>query len=688
MTLFKIPFRNVRRSMRDYAIYFFTLIIGISIFYVFNAIGGQAAMMRVSSSRNDIVRLLQTTISWVSVFVAVILALLIVYASRFLMKRRNREFALYMLLGMSKGRISAILLMETLLIGFCSLAAGLVLGIGLSQLMSALVANLFEADMADYQLTVSGHAAGMTVLFFAVMYAVVMIFNSAAVTRMKLIDLIQSGRKSEQIRAKNPWLCILVFLLASAGLGWAYVQVGWNYEKLDEKNLVLYILVGALATFFLFWSVAGLLLRIVSRMKNVYYRGLNAFTFRQVSSKISTMVFSMTLICLMLFVTICALTSAFSVRNSFNANLKALCPADAQMGFSIDAADEKGGSFQGLSGLYADCGYDITDGYREYVEFQIYRDEDYTLAAALGTHLEKIRESYPFLDVNSPEKFVRISDYNMLMRLYGREPMTLSDDEFILLCDFKSMKTVRDEALEQGTEIHVFGKVLRSKYGECQDGFINLAAQHLNEGVFLVPDDAVGEKEAKWEDCFTGNYASDNKAETEKIETMQRERWEKVTATFGKEHEGTAYSYWFNSRLDIYDAATGLGAILAFLGLYIGLVFLIACGAILALKELSESVDSLPNYETLRKIGVEEKDLSRSLFRQTGIFFLLPLLLAVVHSVVGMRLATRIMESFGTEAIGESVGLTSVILLLIYGGYFLITFQNSRWIIRGRNSSL
>lgn len=670
--------------MRDYAIYFFTLIIGVSIFYVFNAIGGQAAMMRVSSSRNDVVELLQTTISWVSVFVAVILALLIVYASRFLMKRRNREFALYMLLGMSKGRISAILLMETVLIGICSLAAGLILGIGLSQLMSALVANLFEADMTAYQLTVSGQAAGKTVLFFAVMYLLVMLFNSGSVTKMKLIDLIQSSRKSEQIRAKNPWLCVIVFLLAAAGLFYAYYQVGWNYGQLDQKNLVIYIVMGAMATFFLFWSVAGLLLRIVMRMKNVYHRGLNAFTFRQISSKVGTMVFSMTLICLMLFVTICALTSAFSVRNSINANLKEFCPADAQMEFSTYAGSNKTDFFQALSELYADYGYDITDGFREYVHFTIYMDKKFTLAASLDTHLDEVRKNYPFLDEKSPEVFVRLSDYNKLMKLYGRKPMTLEDDEFILLCDFQSMKNVRDAALEKGTTIHVFGKELHSKYGECQDGFFRLSAQHLNEGIFLVPDDVVGKKTATWEDCFTGNYAADNKKEIEKIEKMQRKRWKKVTAAWGKDHDGVSYSYAINTRLDIYDAAVGLGAILAFLGLYIGLVFLIACGAILALKELSESVDSLPKYETLRKIGVEEKDISVSLFRQTGIFFLLPLLLAVVHSVVGMRFAARIMETFGTEGVWESVGLTLVILFLIYGGYFLITFFNSRWIIRGR----
>ena len=190
MTLSKLSFRNMQRSVKDYAIYFFTLVIGVAIFYVFNAIGGQAAMMQVSSSRNDIVELLNTTIFGVSILVAIILAFLIVYASRFLMKRRNKEFALYMLLGMSKGKISAMLLTETVFIGIGSLLVGLAVGIGLSQLMSALVVNLFEADMSAYRLSISGKALLMTIIFFAVMYLIVMLFNSASVSKMKLIDLI------------------------------------------------------------------------------------------------------------------------------------------------------------------------------------------------------------------------------------------------------------------------------------------------------------------------------------------------------------------------------------------------------------------------------------------------------------------------------------------------------------------
>lgn len=680
MMLFKIPLRNIKRSLRDYAIYFFTLILGVSIFYVFNAIGGQAAMMKVSSSRNDIVKLMMTTISGVSVFVASILAALIVYASRFLMKRRSREFALYMLLGMSKGKISAILLIETVVIGIGSLVAGLFAGIGLSQLMSALVANLFEADMTAYKFSVSGKAIGMTIVYFTVMYAIVMLSNSGSVTKMKLIDLIQSGKKSEKIRLRNPIVCVVIFTVAVLGLGYAYYQVAFNYENLNTEKIGICIALGVTATFMIFLSVAGLLLRVIMRMKKVYHRGLNSFTFRQISSKVSTMVFSMSAICLMLFVTICSLTTAFSVRNSLNSNLKTLCPVDAQIVFEIKEED------RGISEIYKNNGYEVTDGFKDYVHFQAYADESFTLAESLGEQLDVLKKNYAFIDYETSETIVKISDYNNLLKLFGKEPLTLSDDEYIVLCDYNGMKQIRDLALDKGSEITVFGKKLHSKYDKCKDGFICIGAQHLNAGIYVVPDNAVSPDAANM-DIFTGNYNAESKEEKQNVEQSQRERIDTITAYLNGKYNEDEIMLMFETKLDIYDAAIGLGAILAFLGLYIGIVFLVACGAILALKELSESVDSIPKYDTLRKIGTDEKDISSSLFRQTGIFFLLPLILAIIHSVFGMKFAMKVMEIFGTEGMGRSIALTSVILLMVYGGYFIVTYINSKWIIRGKSIS-
>ena len=674
--LFKLSLSNIRRSLRDYAIYFFTLIIGVSVFYVFNAVGGQAAMLRLSESRYEIIRFLESAMSVTSVFVACVLGLLIVYASRFLMKRRSREFALYMTLGMSKGRISAILILETVIIGIGSLAVGLLVGIGLSQLMSALVVNLFDADMSAYRFSVSAKAVIKTMICFAVMYLVVMLFNSAVVAKMKLIDLMQAGKRSERIRLRNTMLCAAVFLAAAAVLGFCYYQAGFNYRELSRNRMIACIIAGCICTFLIFWSVAGMLLRVFMSVRNVYHRGLNAFTFRQISSRVNTMVFSMTVICIMLFVTICALASAFSIRNTLNYNLRELCRADYYTAMEYDISKPK--AYNSFVEMCSENGYDIEKDFSGYVDTELYSTPEFTLADSFGEYLDEIRKDHPFLITDSQETFIRLSDYNEFMELYGKKKLSLGAGEYILLCNNKSMKKIRDLNLRGGGEINVFGNTLRSKYDECQDGFIDISAERSNYGLFVIPDDAVSSGDAVAE-CFAGLYSSDDKQSAEKSVREGISEVLRATADIDNyENISTA------TRIDVSDASIGLSAIVTFLGLYIGLVFLIACGAILALKGLSESVDSTGRYEILRKIGAEEKEISRSLFRQTGIFFLLPLLLAALHAVFGMRFSSYVLSVFGTERIWGSVIATSAMILVIYGGYFLVTYFCSKGIIKDR----
>lgn len=682
--LFKISFNNIRKSLRDYAVYFFTLMIGVSVFYVFNAISTQAAFMKVSSNTRDIIRLMVQLMSQVSVFVSGVLGLLIVYASRFLMKRRSREFALYLILGMGKGRISAILFIETLLIGIGSLGVGLVAGMGLSQLMSALVADLFEADMASYKFVISGEAVVKTVICFGIMYLVVIIFSGLMISRCKLIDLMNSGKRSEKIPMKSPALCVIVFIAAAAALGYAYYQVGWNTYRIDQSVMLRYVIVGTVSTFLIFWSAAGLMLRIVMSRKRSYYKGLNSFTFRQISSKINTTVTSMTVICLMLFLTICALAASFSIRNSLNANLRELCPADVQLALEKDGI--KGGEqLPDVTEEFRRAGLELTEYLPEYALYSVYAWNGFDTTDFFGTLPKDVREklSIPKQFYNVTEEFISVSDYNSLMKLYGKQEVSLGSDEYILLCNYEETVRVRNEVLRYGGEINISGSSLRPKYSKCLEGAVLLAAQPINTGIFIVPDrvteNLIPSEELMTASFFTGNYGVSSKKEKAAAEEKFMSAYQAAAGRID------GYTVSVDSRIDISESAVGLGALMSLIGLYVGMVFLVTCGAILALKELSESADSVHRYETLRRIGADEKEICGSLFRQTGIFFLLPLLLACIHSIFGMKFAMVFLEVFGTNGIPGSVIGTSVILAAIYGGYFLITYFCSKSIIKGQN---
>ena len=686
MTTIKLSFRNIKKSFKDYAIYFFTLILGVAIFYVFNSIESQTVLLDVTNSTHEVIDLMTNMLSGASVFVAFILGFLIIYASRFLIKRRNKEFGIYMLLGMSKRKISMILFFETILIGIISLAVGLGLGVLLSQLMSMLVANMFEADMTKYEFIFSSQACIKTIIYFGIMYVIVMLFNTVNIGKCKLIDLIQTNKKSEKVKMKNPMLCTIVFIISAIALGYAYYMVtgGINETIKTPEDIFKPIVIGAVSTFFIFWSLSGLILKIVTSMKNLYVKGLNTFTFRQLSSKINTTVFSMTIISLMLFVTICVLSSALSLKNSMTANLDELAPADIQLekrvlnedwldqGYNEEQIKNSKLSIREISEKFD---FNIDSYLEESVEYNLYQTEEITFGDTLGDNWETIKNTYTSLiPYNVADDIMTISDYNKVAKFYGNEEYTINEDEYIIVADYDSMIEIRNVALKDNQEITVFGHTLKPKYNECQYGFVEMASNHINSGIIIVPDDIVDDNYIVY-NSIIGNYYTDSLDEQREIQEQIKNL---VNNPISLEYNLPS----INSKVDISEASIGIGALVTFLGLYLGIVFLIASVAILALKELTESTDNKERYNMLRKLGADEKMINKSLFRQIAIFFMFPLLIAIIHSIFGITFCSYIIETFGNEQLLPSIIMTAIFIVVFYGGYFLITYLSSKNIIK------
>ena len=678
--LFKLSLKNISKSIKDYAIYFFTLILGVAIFYVFNAIDDQSVMMKVSSTTAEIIKLMTNVLSGVSVFVSIILAFLIVYASRFLIKRRNKEFGVYLTLGMSKKKISLILFIETLIIGIVSLVVGLGIGFLLSQLMSILVANMFEADLTRFQFVFSTNACIKTLIYFSIMYFVVMIFNTINISKCKLIDLMHSNKKSEKIKLKNPLFCTIVFIISCIALGFAYYQVTGGIEKMANANSIFVpIGIGAVSTFFVFWSLSGLLLKIFISMKNIYYKGLNSFTLRQFSSKINTMTFSMTIICLMLFITICVLSSAMSMKISMTNNLKKLAPADVQIGKFINVTDYEYYSEKQIEdskiSIYdtlEKLGYDVDNKLKDIVKLDVYNFDNIDLKTSIGSYYDIAKDKYPLMPYNKKESIVKISDYNKIAKLFGLKEYTLNDDEYFIAANYSEYVEFRNEGLKAYTILNINEKELKPKYDSCVEGFIAMNSTYSNMGVFVVPDNAVNDSMKKYE-YLTANYNV--------TDINEKNLSEKELSEICKENSNNTVID-FDSKMTIKENSIGLGAMVTFIGLYLGIIFLISCAAILALKELSESSDNVEKFNMLRKIGVDEKMINKALFRQIGIFFMFPLLVAIIHSVFGIKFCNFLLSAFGAANLVSSIIGIAIFIVAIYGGYFLVTYICSKNIIK------
>lgn len=679
--LLKLSLRNIQRSFRDYTIYFLTLVLGVAVFYMFNSIESQTVMMNVSSSTKEIIHLMTNMLSGVSVFVSFVLAFLIIYASRFLMKRRHKEFAIYMTLGMSKKQISYLILCETFLIGMISLLVGLVIGIALSQLMSIFVAGMFEVDMTRFEFVFSNLAMMKTIIYFAIIYIVVMVFNVFFIGKQTLIDLLMSHRKNEQIKMKNLWLCSFIFIIAVGMLGYAYYLVTAGVSLLDTADKIFIpIVLGIVSTFMIFYSLSGFVLKIVMSKKSSYYQKLNAFTIRQLSSQMNTTVFSMGIICLMLFMTICVLSSGISIKNSMSTELKEMTPVDIYMYKNWDLSGKKANgkaytkeeiddSHISIDQTLEKLHFSVKDYLKDVFVFNNYATNDLTIQDTLGSVYEQIHQQYPYLKLDTAEEIMRLSDYNQIAKRYGLQTYSLDTHQYIIIGNFESMVQIRNQALKAKTPIQLLGKTYYPKYETCQDGYITLAANHTNSGIIIVPDQAVDDS-IRNRSLLIADYNASDKEGKQTIEN-------RVLSL-----ENKAINIEGISKISIYESSVGLGAMVTFIAIYLGIIFLISSAAILALKQLSESADNREKYCMLRKIGVDEVMLNKSLLVQICLFFMIPLVLAMIHSLFGIQFCRYILQTFGSQELMKSIIMTAIFIVFIYGGYMIVTYKSAQQMIK------
>ena len=694
--LFKLSIRNMKKSFKDYAIYFLTLVLGVALFYMFNSLDSQQAMLEVSQSTRQMIQLLVQLLGMVSVFIAIILGSLIVYANNFLINRRKKEFGIYMTLGMGRRQISSLILLETILIGILSLVVGLFIGIFASQFMSILVAKLFEADMTEFTFVFSKDACIKTCIYFAVMYLAVIIFNTLTISRYKLINLLTAVRKNEKVKIKNPIISILVFLISAVILGYAYYLVtGGVYELQTGDELLIPILMGIVGTIGIFWSLSGFILKMIQSSKKIYLKGTNMFVLRQLNNKINTNIVSMSIICLMLFMTISVLSSSLSIKSALDSQLDRFTPVDVTLykpaylpesyvssysGKTIYNSEEKiEDSRHPVSYTLETNGYDM-NRLKDIVEIPIYALPEWTLADSLGDYYEATKNQYSMLAYEMSEAIIKVSDYNKIAELYGEKQYNLNDDEYMVLCNYEQMIDIRNQTLSTNSNIEINGKTYHSKYKECQDGFVYLATTAINAGIILVPDNFEIEEDYTEQYFLAANYHAETEEDKQKIEETligsgDTEFFENIKEK-GIDLDGS-------SKISIVESSKGLATIIIFIAIYLGIIFLIASSAILALKQLTESSDNKQRYTILRKIGCDEKMINKALFRQIFIFFMMPLIIAMIHSIFGIKFILSMLEVLASpDELLPSIIVTAIIMGAIYGVYFLATYFGSKNIIK------
>ena len=562
--------------------------------------------------------------------------------------------------------------------------------------MSILVGKLFEADMSNFTFVFSKDACIKTCIYFAVMYVAVMVFNTITVSRYKLINLLTATKKNEEVKIKNPIVCIIIFLIAVAILIYCYyeVTIGAN-TTLTQERMPIIVLLGIVSTVLVFWSLSGFILRIVQSIKKIYLKDVNMFVLRQLNNKINTTVISMSLICLMLFMTISILSSSLSLNSTMRKDMQEMTPVDINLYKTANLPESYQDPYTGETKYYTEAqiedskksmeqtlienGFDMNN-FKDTVEIPVYTTSELTMGDLLKGIGEIVKTQFPQLKYDTPEEIIKVSDYNKIARLYGNEEYSLEDNQFIVLCDFDSMESLRNQALKENDTITLKGKEYKAKYDECQEGFIDMSSSHINTGIILVPDNVEFEESEKERTFLAANYNAKTDEEKEKIEEIftdaNNSKLYKNVLAKGLDFEGM-------TKISIIESSVGVATMVLFIAIYLGIIFLIASSAILALKQLTESSDNKERYMILRKLGVDEKIINKALFKQIGLFFIFPLILAIIHSIFGIQFVMELMSVLASsEELLPSIIATVAVMGGIYGVYFLATYMGSKNIIK------
>ncbi len=678
---YKLAFRNVTKSLRDYAVYFLTLMFGVCLFYMFNSLDAQTVMLKVSQSQKEILRSLARVIGYVSVFISVILGFLVVYANGFLMRRRKKELGVYMTLGMPRGRISAILVLETLLIGAVSLAAGLAAGIFLSQGMSVVTARMFEANLEKFVFTFSQSAFWKTLVYFGVIFVVVMAFNIVSVSRLKLIDLLGAGRRNQKLRIRRLWISVVLFLVSVGCLAEAYRLILTNGMFRITPQFVASLVLGSAGTLLFFFSLSGFLLRTVQADKKLYFKNLNMFVLRQFNSKINTTFVSVSVICIMLLVTIGTLSTGVTVSRVLSADLKTACPYDATLiswGGSGEKTDESGKIVKTVSIPSKDIlaslkksGFDLSRWSDRYAQVSLYEEKEISYALFFNRdNWPKIFGEYdPAQAQGMRISLMSLSDFNRLRTLRGEKPLALAEDRYAVNCTYASVAPAYDDALRAGKKITIGGKALTPLKTRLAESYAD-SGTGADGGTLILPD-AFLDGKTPFTTILNLNFNPG----------AENDEFGKALAAVKGSDADPNYHY-LTTKKDIYELAGGSKMMASYLALYIGLVFLIAAAAVLALQQLSEAADNVERYGLLRKLGAEEKMVDHALFTQIALYFLLPLSLAAVHSAVGIQAVNQALVTADGVDMLWNIFATAAIFLVVYGAYFLATYFGSRSMIR------
>ena len=642
----KLAFRNIRRSLRDYIIYFVTLTLTAALMYSFLALGFSPDILAMTENMS----MLTTGILILSVLIAFMSSFVIGYAIRFMLGQRKKEFAAYELMGMEVKTVRNLFLVENGIIGGVAFLLGTLVGTGLSGLLNQVVHNIFEIPHT-YRVLFSFRAWGMTLFFFILMYGFGMFRAAKVIRRQKVIDLLYDNQKNEEIRFQSLHRSVLTGLLSVAAMiaGVILLEKGLHIQTNEALlyfgGACLLILVGV---YELHRNIPVLLYQFAKRNPHRKYREENLFFLGQIGRRIQSSGRTMAVVAILLTISLATMFLGLTMGAGYKANMEAYYPYDA--GVAIDAPLTKNSMDSVLSFVDERC--KVEDS----VTYYLYAVPDEAIEA------------------------LSLSDYNHLREILGLSPVSINNNEFFVHCDtWNYMDDIR-QRLEQQPEITLNGQTLTvAETPILTEPMEQYQMAGTNGYVLVLPDEAAsqlsGEKIRLVMKLEGGGYPE---LRSELRQFLNSGTW-LPDIQAGQELPERVTMGVTVKALGVANSLTGFTT-LSFCGLYLSIIFIILSCSVLAFEQLSAIDKNQKNYAVIDRLGVSAQKQASLVRKELSTVFLIPLFFPIVLTIL-LVVGTQFI--FG-EAILQAglVLFYGVITILLFCAIYLTYFGATMFLFK------
>ncbi len=662
--LSKLAIRNVKRSIKDYLIYIITVVMAFSLIFAFNFVSFSSDITQLSEMMEN----LKYAIIFVSCIIVFVIAWLINYTMKFMFEKRSKEFGTYMLLGIEKKDINKMFLSENIVLGLISFVISFFVGTILGNIISAIVMNLFEMPY-KIKLSITLTPVLLSTLYFILIYLFTLFRSSRRMKKMKIHNLLYLEKKNEEkIWKKKKYRNILFIIFVILGILGLYL-CDYAFIISNDPSMVSYlgisILLLIISIYGITFTLGDFILALINKRRKIKYSKDNLFVAKNFEAKSRTIGFTLGTLSLLITLTLVCMNMSFIMKDAFENNIEQQAPYDIL-----------------VEGMYSDVEESWTgkqDNRKKAWEYIDYIHENYEIEDELHYQILTLQDHQVakyIKDIGNNglydyDTYLKVSDYNKLLEMLGEKPIDLKENEYFVTGD-KTVQKYLKEIEKENNNITINGKQLSLKSTTIEN--FRLGWSTGNSFLIVIPDNV-----AKNMQVVTELYAFDTKEETKESDNTKLEK-----LGYYEFKDGNSYFSYFPVTVRGYYESSNKTAmtIFSFSLLYVSIIFITVVGTILSIQTLSDSNKNKYQYKLLKKLGVEDKKIKKTIRKQITCNFLFPALYPIIIAITTSISINRLFYAITSANMNylTSILITIGIFAIIYGIYYIatyITFKNN-----------